>query len=218
VKGNLEQHFGLELFSKDFKFLKDIYKKKISRYIPLKPKRQLIRPFAQDVSWAILKGNKVLIGCSDKYQIDILDPTTGKIEMYFSHIYTPIKITELDKDIFFNNIVRSNSSGSTEFGANEFTKKYTQFPDYKPAFKKIMTDYENNILVFTYKESEDGDSKFIAKCFDAFDSKGSFINHVDVLSEGGVYLYNINSDHDHIFWSITVYDQDDTAIIKYRVK
>lgn len=218
VNGNLEQYFGLELFSKDFNFLKDLYKKQISRYIPLETKRQLIRPFPRDVSWAILKGNKVLLGCSDKYQIDILDPTSGNLNRYFSHLYTPIKVTEPDKAIFFNNIVSVNSSGSRKFGADEFTKKYTKFPDYKPAFKKIITDYEDNILVFTYKKSEAGDSKHIGKCFDAFDPEGCFINHVDILTEGGVYLYNISSVQDNIFWSIAVDDEYDTAIVKYRVK
>ena len=221
VKNEFIQLFGLELFSKEFKYIKELYEKRILRNIFLrKPNRSnLNQPFPNDVSWDVLPGNKIVIGYSEKYQIEILDPSTGATKR-FSHTYTPVKVTEADKKFFFDSIISSGPSGRMKRGADRFTRTHTKFPEYKPAFKKIITDCQGNILVFLYTNNGKGESMLNAKCFDAFDADGNFINHVKIVSEGELYIYKVISEKENVFWAISESADDDmdSEIIKYKVQ
>jgi hypothetical protein len=217
VKGKFEQYFGLELFTMDFKRIKDLYSRPMSnRIYSKKYKINFVRPFPVEISWAVLPGNKIIIGDGGKYQLEIHDIKKGKIKT-FSHPYTPGKVTRADKEAFFASIWSSNSEGKMIKGADALIRKNTEFPEYKPAFKIIHTDCEGNILVFNYGKMEKGDSHNLAKEFDAFDSSGNFISHVFIMSKDPIPLFSLYSANGGIFWTIEEYETD-TSIVKYRVK
>ena len=218
VKGKFQQYFGLELFTMDFKHIKDLYSRPISnRIYSKKYKENFVRPFPVNISWDVLPGNKIVIGDSGNYQLEIHDVKKGKIKT-FSHTYTPVKVTAADKEAFFASIFSGNSEGKITKGADTHTRKNTEFPEYKPAFKKIFTDCEGNILVFNYGKMEKGDSQNLAKEFDAFDSNGNFISHVSIISKELIPIYSLYSANGGIFWTKAEYDDTDTSIVKYRVK
>lgn len=219
VKNEVFQFCVLELYSKDFEFIKMLYKKQVIRgkYIPKPKPRYLLQPYQPDVSWDVLPGNKIVIGYSGQYRLEILELTSGKTHV-FSHTNKPIKITETDKNAFFDSMVRGGPNGRPRKGADKFTRENTTFPDYKPAFKKILTDYEGNILVFNYEKNGRGNSRFRAKSFDAFDSRGNYINRVEIGLEDGIYILKIASGKENVFWTIVETDYLDSGIIKYRAR
>jgi hypothetical protein len=220
IEGKFEQYFGLELFSKELVYIKDLYQKQILKNIFFRRSHRnqgnSIQPFAQDVSWDVLPGNKFVIGYSGNYQLEIHNTTTGKLHT-FIHTYMPVKVNDADKIAFFESLGIMDSNGRLKKGADEFTRKNTIFPVYKPSFRKIVTDYEGNILVFVYKKEEEVKTQYKAKYFDAFDSKGNFINHVEIVSKGEINIYRLFSIKDKIFWSIDA-DALDPSYIKYRLR
>jgi hypothetical protein len=206
----------LELYTADFEYIKPLYEKQVRRYkylnfdiIPL--------PLQPDVSWDVLPGNKVVIGYSANYQIEIHDTVRGKTK-HFTHPYTPVKVTEADKKFYFDSLVVKGSDGKTQLGADQVLKENTEFPVNKPAFKKIMTDCEGNILIFTNKETEKGIELYKGKSFDTFDSKGNYIKHVEILLDGGLAISNLISARDNVFWALTEVDRLELGVVKYRVK
>jgi hypothetical protein len=218
VKGEFQQYFGLELFTMDFKYIKDLYTRPISSIIYSKKySRPFARPFPVEISWDVLPGNKIVIGDGGNYQLEIHDMKKGKIKT-FSHPYTTEKVTSADKEVFFASIIRSDSDGRITKGANDLTRKNTEFPEYKPAFKRIHTDCEGNILVFNYGKMEKGDSPHLAKEFDAFDSSGNFISHVSIISKEPIPIFSLYSANGGVFWTTKEYEDTDNSIVKYRVK
>ena len=103
-------------------------------------------------------------------------------------------------------------------GADALTRKNTEFPEYKPAFKRIHTDCEGNILVFNYGKIEKGYSQKLAKEFDAFDSSGNFISHVFIMSKDPISIFSLYSANGGVFWTTKEDDDIDNSIVKYRVK
>ena len=212
-KKEYESYFGLELFSKDFEYIKDIYQQKIEKYITVKnERRSLIKPFPQDYSWGVLPGNKIVIGFSGGYNLEIHDLLTWKTQS-FKHAYVPEKVTGADKKSFFDNI-ENVTNGKLTKGADKFTRDHTNFPEFKPAFREIITDSEGNILVFLFKDSRDGKLKY----FDVFDSRGDFINQVKIVSNGGINFIKLAPAKGDTFWSLEEYEPMEPAIIKYKVR
>ncbi|MGD2093052.1 MAG: hypothetical protein PVH61_43220 [Candidatus Aminicenantes bacterium] len=218
VKGEFQQYFGLELFTRDFKYIKDLYTSPISSIIYSKKyRRPFARPFPVEISWDVLPGNKIVIGDGGNYQLEIHDMKKGKIKT-FSHPYTPEKVTAADKEAFFASIISDNSEGRMTKGADALTRKITEFPQYKPAFKRIHTDCEGNILVFNYGKMEKGYSQKLAIEFDAFDSSGDFINHVFIMSKDPIPIFSLYSANGGVFWTTKEDDDIDNSIVRYRVK
>lgn len=200
------EFFTLELYSRELEFIEMFYKKQVFRrkYLP-KANRKILLPFSPDASWDVLPGNKIAVAYSDKYDIEILEPATEKSRT-FSHPYTPEKITEADKTYFFNGLISTTRS---------FHMENTEFPDQKPAFQKIITDSEGNILVFLYK----GSSKlYNAGYFDAFDSSGNFINRVKIAPEEGIFIYKLFSGESDVFWATSMVTDTDVGVVKYRLQ
>jgi hypothetical protein len=215
IKKEFVQFFVLELYSKELDFIKLLYKKRILRikYLSKPYRNALIQPFQPDVSWDIMPGNKIVIGFSGNYQVEIHDITTGKVQA-FTRSYNPVKVTEADKKAFFEGMIIGGTNRKLEKGANKFIRDNTVFPDYKPAFKKIITDSEGNILVFLYKNSQNNKYKF----FDAFDSKGNYINNVKIIPEEGIYIDKIFPGKENVFWTVVEVDDFDLGVVKYSVR
>jgi len=218
VKGEFQHYFGLELFTMDLKYIKDLYTRPISGIIYSKKyRRPFLQPFPVQISWDVLPGNKIVIGDGGNYQLEIHDMKKGKIKT-FSHPYTGEKVTEEDKEAFFASLISNNSEGRMTKGADALTRKNAEFPQYKPAFKRIHTDCEGNILVFNYGKMEKGDSINLAKEFDAFDSSGNFISHVFIMSKEPIPIANLYSANGGVFWTTKDSNDTDNSIVKYRVK
>ena len=138
----------------------------------------LINP---NILWDVTSDGRIILGCSDLTDIEVLDPDRGRL-FTFSFEYTPVKITDADKDnhfaIFTMTVIRGNKK-ETKQGAPDYIKDNTGFPRYKPAFKDIVTDDEGNIWVRPFHE----DRELEDFLFDVFDKKGLFIKRIRVFGE-----------------------------------
>jgi hypothetical protein len=219
---------SIELYSKNFQLLKVLYQKQFifSRIFktPGNEKVSLTLPFRQAVSWDILPGNdgkntnKVVIGCSEAYSIDIIDTDTDKSRT-FTHPYSPVKVIEADRVKYFESFDQYDKDGNiTVRGADQFMRDNTTFPETKPVFKRLIVDYEGNILVFTYSASDNGKFYFLASEFDAFDADGQFINHVKIANDVDIFIVRLISDKDHVFWGQSYKPGIPVGITKYTVK
>ncbi|MCP4219154.1 MAG: hypothetical protein GY765_31250 [bacterium] len=172
-------------------------------------------PFTPDVYWGLLPGNKIVVGFSGQYKLDVIDAATME-KKSFSHSYSPIKITERDREGFFSCITRgSQKGGTTKRGASKFTRDHTEFPEYKPAFRGLLCDPEGNILMVCAK----GNRYLNAKYLDAFDSNGNFISRVEVVNKDGFsLLHGYQFSKDKHLWTVERRDDVDSVIVKYKLK
>ncbi|MFC2160064.1 6-bladed beta-propeller [Acidobacteriota bacterium] len=171
------QNCMLHIFSSTLESLNKIYEHEIVRnkYITEPVRTNVPQPFFANVCWDIAPNGQVVIGYADKYEISLHDPEKGKL-FSFSHKFKPVKVTSKDKEDWFGQMTYSRGGEIFE-GAQEFVKKNTNFPKNKPPYHDIKVDPEGNILVFTNTQDE----VFNFTSFDAFDPKGNFINHVEVV-------------------------------------
>jgi len=218
----------IELYSKNFQLIKELYRKHSIEFrvfrTPGKDPVYLPLPFQAKVSWYILPGNdgknsnKLVIGCSDAYSIDIIDTETG-ISRTFTHPYSPVNVSEADRNKYFESFNQYDKDGNiTVQGADRFRIDNTTFPEYKPVFKRLIADYEGNILVFTFTGSDNGKSFNSATEFDAFDADGQFINHVKIAHDAEISIVRLYSEKDLIFWGHTIEKGIPVGFTKYEAK
>jgi hypothetical protein len=214
-KKELFQEFILALYSTDLKYIKTICRQRVYRNkMILKPFRTNIpHPFNNDVYWDILPQNRLVIGYSRNYELEIHDLANRKVKR-FSHDYKPQKVTELDKKKYFGSLMFFHSSGKVEKGAHPVIKEHTEFPQYKPAFEYIMTDCQGNILVFPYKKDSEDSHKY----FDAFDQDGRFINRVTIVSSEAILPQGLTSVPPDVFWCLIKDEEDEPFAIQFEVK
>ncbi len=204
----------LELYSRDMKYLKDVYRQKqhLYKYFKKRP-YSLYIPFSPMLNWDVLPGGKIVVGFPEKYEIKIIYIDTGQKKV-FSRDYAPVRVTEVDKESCLASRLR-REGGTWKRGAGKFYRDNVEFPEFKPAFKRILTDKEGHILVFDFSESDWGRIVWGAISFDVFDSNGSFINHVKIekneeLSVGRIFPVKGNE-----FWC-TEDDDVNIMFVKYK--
>lgn len=113
--------------------------------------------------------------------------------------------------MFFSSLMSSISGGEVKHGADEYTRKNTEFPPLKPAFRQILVDSDDNILVWTYRKNRDEESRF----FDSFDPEGSFIGCVQVVGEA---LFPIMAEiNNGTFWIRKADEDGFIKLVKYRI-
>ncbi|MCX6578598.1 MAG: hypothetical protein NT166_00260 [Candidatus Aminicenantes bacterium] len=226
VGDNIYRLVLIELYSKEFQLIKVLYRKQILQFRVFKtPGEKIVyMPFQPEVSWHILPGNdgkntnKLVIGYSDTYSIDIIDTETG-ISRTFTHPYSPVKVDDTDRNKYFKSFAKHDKEGNvTVQGADRFTIDNTSFPEYKPVFKRLITDYDGNILVFTYTGSDKAKSSYIASEFDAFEANGQFIDHVKIAHDAEIPILHLFSEKDLIFWGLSSETGIPVGITKYTVK
>lgn len=147
-----------------------------NKYISKPRSTNIPQPYAPDVHWDVSPDGNIIVGFSEKYEIEIHDYEKGKISS-FSHSYEPIKVTEEDKKLHFAGLTYSVDGVKQK--TPDYIVDYTKFPKFKPAFWDIMVDSEGNILVFPHRIKREENFRY----FDAFDSKGKFIANVQVIGD-----------------------------------
>ncbi len=177
----------IHLFSFDLEPLREVYRREVwARKNIMNPElgRQqgIPIPYSASVHWDMSPDGHVIIGYSEKYEIEIHDPLKGKSSS-FSREYDPVEVSEEDRERYFAGMTFSTSIGgtiSTKQGAPDYVVKNTDFPKYKPAFDDIVCDSEGNIWVHPFHEDRKEENRF----FDAFDDGGRFLNRVRIEGEG----------------------------------
>jgi hypothetical protein len=209
------QEVFLNLYSSELDFIKTIYQQKIRRdkYITEPRKINVPIPFAAQVYWDIMPDGKLAVGFSEKYEIEIYDPDKGKVSS-FSHEYTPVEVTALDKELHFKgmSVTIGGPSGiiSETRGAPDYVVKNTEFPRYKPPFYELAVDAQGNIWIRPFL----ADPK-MGPCFDAFAPNGAFLNRVRI--EGGAHFPYRTAWLARGFWTCEVDKEGEYKIVKYKI-
>lgn len=174
-----------------------------------------IYSFQPEVSWDTLPGNRVVFGFPIEYALDIYDLKTGEVKTTF-HPGKQEALTDADKKSFFDALVTRDSEHKPRLGLPKKEWQHLVLPQKKPFFKKIITDYEGNILVFIYKNSKSMKYAY----FDAFDTNGKFIAQVRILPKPMDIQNAYFNKKTKTFWAITKKDPAKlhTAVVKYKMK
>lgn len=135
----------------------------------------VLKPFSPRVYWDVSPQGKIIIGFSEKYEIEIHDPVSGKISS-FNHFHKTQKVTEQDIRSYLKRWISLSNTSKEDI---TFFKENTKFPKYKPVFNNLLTDGEGNILVYTYMN---GQNK-LYRHFDAFTPEGNFIGNIQVVGD-----------------------------------
>jgi hypothetical protein len=214
---NSRQQCFIDLYTSDLGLIKTIYSRPISRAkIIIEPRRTNVAiPFAPIVYWDMTPDAKIVVGYSEKYEVEIYDPDKRKI-LSFSHGYKPIEVTANDKEDYFKKMMsvlsvdrRIQTVGK---GAPDYIVKNTEFPKYYPAYHSLKVDGEGNIWVLPYYRKNPKDP---APLFDVFDQNGAFINRVRI--EGEVDFPGITAWTHRGFWRILEDEDGEYKIIKCRI-
>ena len=215
----LQQWYRIFLLSTDLEIIKTIYETKLQRRTLITdPMRMYVpQPFTPYVYWDITPDGRIILGCSDSYEIEVHDPDKGKL-FSFSHDFQPVKVNEKDKEqhfgVFTIAVMRGDTREVTQ-GAPDYIKTNTTFPKIKPAFKNIIADDEGNIWVQTFNENREMEERF----FDVFDDKGKFINRVEILGDGSFPnpSYKVTPIENMAFWKIETDEDGFFSIVRYRI-
>ena len=206
------QDYIIDIYSPDLEKKKTVYSHQIWRNKYVMKGSRLInipQPFSPLICWDVSPTGKIIVGNPENYEIEVYDSQKGKI-LSFVHKYEPIKVTDKDKEKFFASM-GTVSEGVMKMGANESTRKNTEFPQVKPAFRRLKVDSEGNILVMSFRKNQNEESKY----FDAFDSQGNYFGNVQITSSVGYPYYAVIRDG--IFWKRKVDKEGFTKIVKYRI-
>jgi hypothetical protein len=206
----------IELYSSEFEFVKSIYSRNIwrNKYITEPRTTNVPVPFAPLVYWRQTSAGRIVIGYSEKYEVEIHDPDRGKIRS-FIHDYRPAEVTSTDKEQYFKGMTTmySSSSGvrSTQRGAADYIVKLTEFPKFKPAFNAIQIDPEDNIWIRPWSVNQIG-----VQSFDVFMPDGTFIGKVE-LGKDSIFPSRIVRQKSG-FWGIKMNADGEYSISKMRIE
>jgi hypothetical protein len=195
------QECRIVLYNPDMKEKKTLVKGKIllDKMISEPVRTNVPMPFPRTYHWDVSPSGKIIIGFSDKYQVDIYDGEGTKIRS-LSRTYNPLPVTKKDEKDFFAALSFASSDGTRLQEPPDYVKKHVVFPAEKPAFRDIIVDYQGNILVCPYKKTREEEMR----TFDAFDPDGEFIGSVRI---DGVSLPKVSSrlrlDRDGFWWCHT---------------
>ncbi len=206
----------IDLYSQDLKHVTSIYKRELWRKKYVRTKEYgtstLYFPYSADVRWDITPDGRIIIGFSENYELEIYDRSGKKISTV-AHAYEPVKVTEKDKNEYFDSI-EFYRMGERLKDPPEYITKYTEFPKHKPVYDNILVDSEGNIWVVLNRERKH--EKGII--FDAFSPEGKFISQVQI--EGNILLpqnRNAYIIHNNSFLVLRTGDDELYRLIKYRI-
>ena len=192
---------------------KDIYKRPVLRTKLVRLPRGAItgytKPYCPDIYWNVSPNGRILIGFSDKYELELYDPAKGKIG-FISKSWNPVKVShdERKRILEFSRFI--DSKGNV-FSASDDILKADIFPDYKPAFDEVYFDQEDNILVHPITA---GGSSFI---YDAFSPDGKFISRVEFSGTDQGFKGITKQASDGSFFSFDMDPDGIWLITKWRI-
>ncbi len=189
---------------------KDIYNRSVLRTILVRLPQNAVagytQPYCPDIYWNVSQNGKILIGFSDKYELEVHDPATGGTKV-ISRPWKPVGITAEDRKRVMDSIMLQKSD-STILNA---IRKSIKFPDHKPSFDDVLFDPEGNILV----HPSTGGQAFV---YDTFLSDGTFIARVEFsgapprfegykkcVADGAIFIIRADADGNYTIerWRIT---------------
>lgn len=209
------EEWYLHLFTYDMEHDREIFRKEclVKKNITKPRNLSIPIPFSARVYWDVSPGGNIIIGFSEKYQVETHDPVKGKLSS-FSHEYEPVEVTKEDQKQYFAGMVVTRSGGGTQDrqqGAPDYIVENTEFPKYKPAFNDIKCDSEGNIWVRTFSNER----KDVSTSFDVFDMDGQFINRVFIEGDRS---YPGRAKIKNRSFCIVESDKDGyQKIVKYRI-
>ena len=210
------QDFYLELYSSDLEFIKSIYHRQVRRnkYVTKPHYTNVPIPYAPYVYWDITPAGKIVLGYSEKYEVEFYDPDKGKMSS-FTHAYTPVEVSSPDKDSFFQGIMVSTMTDrgerSVKQGAPEYMIQNTEFPKVFPPYRDLKVDSQGNIWVtpWTSQVQKRG------SVFDAFGPDGKFLNRVQI--ENNEYPPYRPFWLSNGFWCTGANADGEYRVVKYRI-
>jgi len=213
---NAPQDFILELYSSDLDFIKSIYERQVRRnkYVNEPRYGNIPIPFSPYVYWDITPDGKIVLGYSQKYEIEFYDVEKGKVSS-FSHRYTPVEVGTQDKDQFFQGIMVATKTDTGEQnvkrGAPDYMIKNTEFPKIFPAFRDIKVDLQGNVWIIPWTSM----SPKTGRIFDAFAADGKFLSRVQVEKDEFIpYRPFWLPDG---FWCTRANADEEFRIVKYKI-
>jgi hypothetical protein len=211
---NSPQEVRLDLYSADFAYLKTLFRISVMRnkYVTEPRRANVPVPFAPMVYWDVTSDGKIVIGFSEKYEIEIHDPDKGRISS-FSHAYKPVEVTAKDREAHFANMHFAVSSGSSivseSRGAPDYVVKNTEFPKYKMPFHNLIVDDRGSIWIQPYLADPE------ERAFDVFDREGAFGGRVKIEGDGLFPYYAAFFPGG--FWASTMDKDGGIKVVKYRI-
>ena len=177
-----EEVTEVRLYTSEMEYRKTLYRNvDLTRKVVPDSGESIPVPFAPRVYWSVTPDNRIVIGFSDRYRIEIHDPRLGLVSS-FEREHSPVRVTRDDMETWFGGITSSDNEGNITFGASDFIRNATEFPHFKPAFGQIMVDSEGSILVQVHRSDAEQDYR----SFDAFKPSGEFLGTVEI-TDGGDY-------------------------------
>jgi len=206
----------IDLYSRDLEYVRTIYERSLWRKKYIRTKEfgisTLYFPYSPNVHWDVSPEGKIIIGFSEKYELEAYD-RDGKKLVTFSHSYEPVKVTERDKKEYFDSL-EFYRAGAKLNEIPEYITKETQFPKNMPAFDNVLIDSEGNVLVVLNSENEDENEK----TFDVFDQNGKFISSVQIAGDTPYRFSRQTNIHERSFWLVKISDDELYRVIKYRIE
>jgi hypothetical protein len=168
----------LKKFTPQLKDLFTIFSTNVLKY-------PYIDPFYPDCYWDVTKGNRLVWGFADKYELNVLD-SEGKLIKKIVKEYDPVKITEEEKEKVIEE----------RFGGRENIDPIVKLSwnEYHNAFIYLCIDDEGRIFVRTYERGPGRDEFY----YDVFDAEGKYLAKIPLKSRPYVIkrskIYTIEED------------------------
>ncbi len=194
----------LIILGHDLELKKEIYARPVLRnkYMrdPDGERTNVLQPFCSDIHWSVSPRGTIIIGFSDRYELEIQDPAKGRIDG-ISRAWKPVAISSEDEREWFSSLTYSQSDKNGRQGivktgdVPDFIVKATVFPAFKPVFSQVFSDAEGNFLVRPFSDDKS------ALVYDAFDPDGKFISQVEFYGFVQDSKEVAKQAYDGSFWS-----------------
>ncbi|MEW5901847.1 MAG: hypothetical protein AB1715_10330, partial [Acidobacteriota bacterium] len=173
------QDFAVELFSADLIPIRTIWERKIraSQLVMSPEYNTFVRvpfPYHPYVRGDVTPAGIVVVGYSDKYEIELYSPDKGRLSV-FTHPIKQIKIEERDKKAHFDRFkmaVFKDGVRTLLPKPPDFILQHTEFPEFLPPYRDLFSDPSGNIWTHVYVASRE------SNVFDVFSPKGDFIRQI----------------------------------------
>lgn len=144
-----------------------------------------INPFELVFFYQLGKDNDIYCSNPNEYEIKVLN-TDGKLVKRILKDYDSVKVTEKDKEEFFERVPEITGP----------IKDRIEFPKVYPAYQNFTLDEERRLFVRTFEKGKEEGEFFL----DVFDIEGRYIAKILLKGEPRVWkekkLYAIEEDED----------------------